>query len=76
MKEVIGNCELYCGDCMDILPTLEEVDVIVTDPPYGINLDGGFSGARGFFGAGGFSKPIKRREYDGNNHSSRYERGG
>lgn len=27
---------LYLGDCRDILPTLPKVDVVVTDPPYGI----------------------------------------
>ncbi len=26
---------LFCGDCRDILPLLEPVDLIVTDPPYG-----------------------------------------
>ena len=25
---------LYCGDCRDVLPLLEPVDVVVTDPPY------------------------------------------
>lgn len=35
-KEVIGDCELYLGDCRDILPTLEKVDAVVTDAPYGI----------------------------------------
>ena len=34
-KEVIGNATLYCGDCMDVLPTLGKVDAVVTDPPYG-----------------------------------------
>lgn len=34
-KEVIGDCELYLGDCMDILPSLGKVDAVVTDPPYG-----------------------------------------
>lgn len=34
-KEVIGACELYLGDCMDIMPTLGKVDAVVTDPPYG-----------------------------------------
>jgi DNA modification methylase len=35
-KEEIGNCTLYLGDCMDVLPTLGRVDAILTDPPYGI----------------------------------------
>ena len=35
-KETIGNAELYCGDCAVILPQLEPVDLILTDPPYGI----------------------------------------
>ncbi|MDR2893020.1 MAG: site-specific DNA-methyltransferase [Deltaproteobacteria bacterium] len=33
--EQIGDATLYCGDCRDILPTLEPVDVVITDPPYG-----------------------------------------
>lgn len=35
--EVIGGCELYLGDCMEIMPALEMVDVVVTDPPYAAN---------------------------------------
>ena len=31
---IIGNATLYCGDCLEILPTLEKVDAVVTDPPY------------------------------------------
>jgi len=34
-KEVIGDCTLYLGDCMEIMPTLGEVDAVITDPPYG-----------------------------------------
>ena len=36
--EIIGDCTLYLGDCRDILPTLEPVDAVVTDPPYGIGI--------------------------------------
>ena len=25
---------LYCGDCRDVLPLLDPVDVVITDPPY------------------------------------------
>lgn len=38
---IIGNARLILGDCRDILPTLGKVDAVVTDPPYGIGMDGG-----------------------------------
>lgn len=31
-----GQTTIYCGDCRDILPTLEAVDLVLTDPPYGL----------------------------------------
>ncbi len=34
-KVIIGDATLYLGDCIDILPTLDKVDAIITDPPYG-----------------------------------------
>ena len=34
--EIIGNCHLYLGDCREILPSLPKVDLVLTDPPYGI----------------------------------------
>ena len=40
-KEVIGDCTLYLGDCLEILPTLEKVDAVITDPPYGIGASSG-----------------------------------
>ena len=30
----IGDATLYHGDCLEILPTLDKVDCVVTDPPY------------------------------------------
>lgn len=36
-KEVIGSCELYLGDCMEVMAGLPKVDAVVTDPPYGID---------------------------------------
>ena len=33
---IIGDCILYLGDCLTILPTLGKVDAVVTDPPYGV----------------------------------------
>jgi len=39
--EQIGDCTLYLGDCLEVMPTLGRVDAVVTDPPYGIGMDGG-----------------------------------
>lgn len=30
------NGRLYCGDCLEIMPKLEPVDLVLTDPPYGM----------------------------------------
>lgn len=53
-KEVIGNAELWLGDCREILPTIGRVDVgvhmvvwVITDPPYGIKYSPG-GGGRGW----------------------------
>ena len=35
--EQIGDATLYLGDCLEILPTLEKVDAVITDPPYAAN---------------------------------------
>jgi len=45
---------LYCGDCLDILPELEEgsVDAVVTDPPYGIREKMGVLRTRAGYGDG------------------------
>jgi len=41
-KEQIGEATLYLGDCLEILPTLEPVDAVVTDPPYGMSFQSGY----------------------------------
>lgn len=40
-EEIIGDCRLILGDCLEILPTLGKVDAVVTDPPYGISYQHG-----------------------------------
>lgn len=59
-KEVIGDCELWLGDCREILPTLGNVDAVVTDPPYGIGIaTNGRSGGGGTSSAKWYSaKPV------------------
>jgi len=48
---------IYHGDCREILPELEKVDLVLTDPPYGIKM------SQGFGGFGGFGEPIARKQY-------------
>ena len=33
-KEVIGDCTLYLGDCLEVLPEIGAVDHVIADPPY------------------------------------------
>jgi DNA modification methylase len=38
VREVtIGECRLILGDCREVLPLLADCDLMLTDPPYGIN---------------------------------------
>ena len=46
-REVIGDAELWLGDCREVLPTLGRVDCVVTDPPYGIGEAAGKNASRG-----------------------------
>lgn len=39
MKEIIGNCTLYCGDSYEIAQNILDAggaDCVLTDPPYGL----------------------------------------
>lgn len=42
-KEVIGDATLYLGDCLEVLDGVERssVDLLLTDPPYGVNFKSG-----------------------------------
>jgi DNA modification methylase len=33
-EEQIGDCRLILGDCLEVMPTLGPVDVVIADPPY------------------------------------------
>ena len=57
---IIGDQLLIQGDCREVMAVLPPVDLLLTDPPFGIKQD------KGFGGFGGFGKPITRREYQGN----------
>lgn len=55
---------IYHGDCREILPHLPKVDLVLTDPPYGVKRDKGFEGFGGF---GGFGKKIARKRFEDDN---------
>lgn len=41
-EEILAEgVRLICGDCREVLPTLDKVDAVVTDPPYGIGESAG-----------------------------------
>jgi len=39
IAELSEGVTLICGDCRDVLPTLGQVDAVVTDPPYGLSKE-------------------------------------
>ncbi|MGD9687876.1 MAG: site-specific DNA-methyltransferase [Desulfobacter sp.] len=41
-KEIIGDCELYLGSCLDIIESISPIDSIVTDPPFGMGYQSGW----------------------------------
>lgn len=44
---------MYLGDCLEILPTLEKVDAVITDPPYSERTHAGHAAmVRGHVGGG------------------------
>lgn len=45
-----AGIQIFHGDCLEIMPQLEPVDLVLTDPPYGINYGraGGFCVSHGW----------------------------
>jgi site-specific DNA-methyltransferase (adenine-specific) len=54
-EEIIGDCRLILGDCLEILATLGKVDAVVTDPPYGISYQHGARRGGRLMGTDGMS---------------------
>lgn len=58
---IIGDATLYCGDCMELLPIMQRVDCVITDPPYS---DATHNNARSNAGGGGAAKAIDFKAID------------
>ena len=58
-------CTIVQGDCLPLMKLLPEkcIDVVITDPPYGVQRDKGFTGSRAF--GGGRGVPIACRTFSG-----------
>ncbi len=63
VREVtIGECRLILGDCREVLPLLDLHDLLLTDPPYGINADKGAA----IGGTDASGRYVRRpKQYDG-----------
>ena len=53
-KVVIGDAELWLGDCRDVLPMLSDssIDAVITDPPYSERTHAGHDAVCGIVGDG------------------------
>jgi site-specific DNA-methyltransferase (adenine-specific) len=60
-KLEIGDATLYLGDCVEVLPLLEKVDCVITDPPYS---DSTHKNAKSNAGGAGGAKAIDFKAID------------
>ena len=67
LQNVVGGLDLRCCDCMDLMRECADkaFDLAIVDPPYGIGMDGGNVGYKGFnnFEKKGWDKAIPTAEY-------------
>jgi DNA modification methylase len=62
----MNDITLIHGDCLEEMKKIPDksIDLVLTDPPYGIGRDKGFEGFKGF---GGFREKIARRRFEDGN---------
>jgi len=60
MKDMIGK--IYCEDCLKTMKRMPDksIDLVLTDPPYGINMDGGNIGGNNL----GKAKDYIKKDWD------------
>ena len=58
-----GGITIYHGDCREILPTLGPVDLVLTDPPYGVLLGEANTGQERDFGREAYTQFSDTPEY-------------
>lgn len=64
---MLAENTIHLGDCLDLMRSLPDksIDLVLTDPPYGIGMDGGNVGYKGFnnFEKKEWDKMTPPREY-------------
>ncbi len=71
MKHTDTMTRVINGNCLDVLPDLDLVEAVITDPPYGLEFMGKDWDKLGWQSGGGFSKPgIGERNIPWASHSS------
>src|SRR5215471_1902271 len=68
-----ADAVIYLGDCEEILPDLEDVDVVVTSPPYNMGLVPG-GGGRGMYRPGASNKAGRFRQGYGQHNDAMPQR--
>lgn len=69
-KQIIGNATLYCGDSLEVLPTLSPgFDAVITDPPY--SSGGVHSGQRAMPPASKYGIQASYPQFSGDNRDQR-----
>ena len=63
----MSKIELIHGDCLIEMKKIPDksIDLVLTDPPYGVKRD------KGFEGFGGFGEPIARRRFEDDNQDAK-----
>ncbi|MGA5655275.1 DNA-methyltransferase [Rahnella contaminans] len=69
-KQTIGNATLFCGDALEILPTIETgFDALITDPPY--SSGGLHKGSRSMSPAQKYVNTTRYLDFSGDNRDQR-----
>ena len=58
------SLDIYLGDCLEIMPLLPKVDLVVTDPPYGIGADKNLRANTQYGNALAVSKDYEKGHWD------------
>ena len=71
-EERIGDCRLILGDCIEVMPELGPIDVVMTDPPYGMSFRSNYRKSQYAPIANDESDDLLQFACEGHGHHSNY----